>query len=155
MSRTAGRPRRRAVRAPRPPQRAGRRRGDRGLVTLEWLLLVGAVAGLAAYSVLAVQRVLDDTSEVPADPAVRLIDADIAAALIAAEAQAALDASGSPPYDDAPFSSRCDPGIETAFDDVVVSAVWTDPRGPDGVPGSPDDVKAKCAVTPRQNLRGP
>ena len=51
----------------------GRGSDQRGSITLEWLLIVGAVAGLAATSVLAVQRVVDDTSEVPVDPLVRVL----------------------------------------------------------------------------------
>ena len=100
-------------------------RADVGLVTLEWLLVVGAIAGIAASSVLAVQQVVDDTTEVPDDPLVRLLDADIAAAFIAGEAQAAFDASqagGSPPpppYDDGPFEQRCETGIVERFGDVV------------------------------------
>ena len=69
-------------------QSQGRGSDQRGSITLEWLLIVGAVAGLAATSVLAVQRVVDDTSEVPVDPLVRVLEADIAAAFIAADATA-------------------------------------------------------------------
>ena len=60
----------------------GRGSDQRGLITLEWLLIVGAIAGLAATSVLTVQQVLDDTSEVPVDPLVRVLEADIAAAFV-------------------------------------------------------------------------
>ena len=66
----------------------GRSGDQRGVISLEWLLIVGAVAGLAAMSVLAVQRVVDDTSEVPVDPLVRVLEADIAAAFVAADATA-------------------------------------------------------------------
>ena len=81
----------------------GRGSDQRGVITLEWLLIVGAIAGLAATSVLAVQQVLDDTSEVPVDPLVRVLEADIAAAFVAADADtAAFDESLSdplpPPY---------------------------------------------------------
>ena len=93
----------------------GRRSDERGVMTLEWLLIVGAVAGLAASSVLAVQQVLDDTSEVPVDPLVRVLEADIAAAFVAADAQAAFDESQLdpqlPPYVDLGFSTRCNPGV--------------------------------------------
>ena len=80
--------------ASHPP---GRSSDQRGIITLEWLLIVGAIAGLAATSVLAVQRVLDDTSEVPVDPLVRVLEADIAAAFIAADADTAVRASLSDP----------------------------------------------------------
>lgn len=131
---------------------------DAGLITLEWLLIVGAVAGLAASSVLIVQRVIDDTAEVPADPAVRLIDADIAAAFVASDAQAAFDQAVSARnlslYVDADFSSRCNPGIQAAFDDVVLSAAWTTPTD-NGTPDNPtDDVPARCVVTPESGLGG-
>ena len=92
------------------------RRDDSGLVTLEWLLIVGAIAGLAASSVLVVQRVLDDSAELPADPAVRVIDADIAAAFLAREADAAA-LSG--PTDWADFELRC-ANLSSTFGDVVL-----------------------------------
>ena len=72
----------------------GRSGDERGVITLEWLLIVGAIAGLAATSVLAVQRVLDDTSEVPVDPLVRVLEADIAAAFVAADADTAALSPG-------------------------------------------------------------
>lgn len=39
------------------------RRDDSGLTTLEWLLIVAAVAGLAALAVVLVTNVVGDTSE--------------------------------------------------------------------------------------------
>ena len=39
------------------------RRGDSGLTTLEWLLIVAAVAGLAALAVVLVQSQVEDTAE--------------------------------------------------------------------------------------------
>ncbi|WP_423917464.1 hypothetical protein [Candidatus Poriferisodalis sp.] len=65
---------------------ASSRRGDQGLIALEWLLIVGAVAGLAASTVLVVQRVADDAAGAPVEPGVRFIDAEIAAAAVGAEA---------------------------------------------------------------------
>ena len=139
------------------PRRRGR--DQRGIITLEWLLIVGAVAGLAASSVLAVQRVLDDTSEVPVDPLVRVLEADIAAAFVTADAQAAFDESQLdsllPPYVDQDFSTRCNPGVNDAFNDVVDSAVWEPPDDPNGTPPIlTDDEPANCKVTPKQNLGG-
>ena len=131
-------------------------RDDGGLITLEWLLIVGAIAGLAASSVLVVQRVVDDTSEVPVDPLVRLLQADIAAAFVAADAQAAFDeaVSASPPtlYMDMGFSSRCD-AIKGDFDDVVDRAAWSPPSDPNSTPADlTDDVAARCTVIPLPNL---
>ena len=129
------------------------RRADGGLVTLEWLLLVAAVAGLAAASALAVQRVLDDTAEVPADPHVRVIDADIAAALLAEEADAAELAAT---YDDAVFRPRCETDLHSAFGDVAADAVWTPPMTTPTttVPPPPPTwvTRAKCAVTLKPDL---
>ena len=123
---------------------------ESGLITLEWLLIVAAVAGLAASSVLAVQTVLDDTSELPADPHVRVIDADIAAALLAAEANAA---ELSESYSDAVFRPRCETDLYSAFRDVAERAVWTPP-----VTAAPDPptlaTRAKCAVELRAGLGG-
>jgi hypothetical protein len=129
--------------------------GDAGLITLEWLLIVGAIAGLAASSVLVVQRVIDDTAEVPADPVVRLLEADIEAASVASDAQVAFDADRAGYVDaDAPFAARCDPGIATDFSDVVDHADWTAPADPDGTPDNADDVPARCVVTPKPGLGG-
>ena len=135
----------------------GRSSDERGIMTLEWLLIVGAIAGLAASSVLTVQRVLDDTSEVPVDPLVRLLEADITAAFVAADAQAAFDESQDPllpPYVDQGFSTRCNPGVRDAFSDVVDFVTWTTPADPDSIPGNSDDVAARCTVGPRPNLGG-
>lgn len=49
--------------AGRDPQHAQGCRGDAGLTTLEWLLIVAAVAGLAALAVVLVQNVVGDTGE--------------------------------------------------------------------------------------------
>ena len=135
------------------------RRGERGLASLEWLLIFAAAAGVAGLSTVTVQRVLDDTSEVPGDPAVRLIDADIEAAFVAHEAQAVFDqaVADAKPADyrsrNADFESRCE-ALETDFPDVVASAVWTNPAGRDGDAGTGDDEPARCKVTPLTGLGG-
>ena len=38
-------------------------RGEEGLTTLEWLLIVAAIAGLAALAVVLVQTVVNETAE--------------------------------------------------------------------------------------------
>jgi hypothetical protein len=54
---------------PRPAPPAGRRRRDEhGLSSLEWLLIVAAVAGLAALGVVVVSKIVDDTGEQIANP---------------------------------------------------------------------------------------
>ena len=63
-----------------------RKRDDRGLTTLEWLLIVAAVAGLAALAVVLVQNVVDDTAEQISGSSARLTAANVAAAEITVEA---------------------------------------------------------------------
>ncbi len=55
-----------------------RRRGDSGLTTLEWLLIVAAVAGLAALAVVLVTNVVGDTSEQISGQSARAIAARVA-----------------------------------------------------------------------------
>ena len=59
---------------------AVKRRDDSGLTTLEWLLIVAAVAGLAALAVVLVQNVVSDTSEQIAGSSARKTAAQVAAA---------------------------------------------------------------------------
>ena len=137
--------------ASRPP---GRGSDQRGLITLEWLLIVGAIAGLAATSVLTVQQVLDDTSEVPVDPLVRVIEADIAAAFVAADADTAALSPGYIPTD---FEQRCTTALLAAFGDVVGRADWTQPVTiPAILPDLPATLAtgARCVVTPLAGLGG-
>ena len=138
-----------------PRRELTRRVDDSGLIALEWLLIVGAVAGLAATTVLVVQTVVDDTSEAPPDPMVRLLQADVAAAFVAAEAQAVFDESITNPlvtYNDASYRDLCVVDLAGDFDDVVAGAAWTNPEGPDLMPGTADDVPARCVVTPHPGL---
>ena len=132
--------------ASHPPSRGS---DQRGLITLEWLLIVAAVAGLAATSVLTVQQVLDDTSEVPVDPQVRVLEADIAAAFIAADAtawRASLDKDGLVLFEEewayrtlgsqyetvgqvgVGFYERCERDLVVTFGDVVSRARFEPPE---------------------------
>lgn len=69
-----------------PTQRPPQRRGDAGLTTLEWLLIVAAVAGLAALAVVLVQNVVGDTSEQISGNNARVTAAQLAAKQVADEA---------------------------------------------------------------------
>ena len=134
-----------------------RAKTDEGLITLEWLLIVAAIAGIAATSALTVQRVLDAASEVPVDPLVRVLDADIASAAIAAEAQTVFDVyqldPAQPPYTDADFEPLCQNDLPVQFSDVVEQAVWVMPADPNATPlDLADDKPALCQVTPRRGL---
>ena len=53
-------------------------RGEEGLTTLEWLLIVAAIAGLAALAVVLVQTVVNETAENVQSREARLTAADIA-----------------------------------------------------------------------------
>ena len=70
---------------PTPPSHASSPAGEHetreGLTTLEWLLIVAAVAGLAALAIVLVQGVVDDTAE-----DIRGSSARGQAALVAAQA---------------------------------------------------------------------
>ena len=61
-------------------RRMFRRDDESGLTTLEWLLIVAAVAGLAALAVVLVQNVVDDTAE-----EISGSNARVTAALVAAQ----------------------------------------------------------------------
>ncbi len=67
---------------------AGRRvRDERGLTTLEWLLIVAAVAGIAALAVVLVQNVVSDVSEQVAGSNARYVAAQLAGDQIQVEAR--------------------------------------------------------------------
>ena len=66
--------------------RLPKRRDDSGLTTLEWLLIVAAVAGLAALAVVLVQNVVGETSEQIAGSSARETAAKIAATTIMEDA---------------------------------------------------------------------
>ena len=70
------------TKATEQPVSSNRRRNNRGLTTLEWLLIVAAVAGLAALAVVLVQNVVDDTAEQISGSSARLTAAKVAAAEI-------------------------------------------------------------------------
>lgn len=112
------------------------------MTTLEWLLILGAIAGLAAVSVLAVQRVVDTSSELPHRPDVLIIDAEIAAATAAGEATRLYEDDNASYAARAPaFQQRCT-AIEDDFSDVVQLATWDDPA--EGPPKTP-----QCTLTRR------
>ena len=73
----------------------GQRCGDeRGLTTLEWLLILGAVAGLAAVAVVLVQRAVEDTTESIVTENPRLTAASLEAASLTERARAELSPVG-------------------------------------------------------------
>lgn len=71
------------------PLNARGRDDERGLTTLEWLLIVAAVAGLAALAVVLVQNVVDDTAEQLGGASARATAANVAADTVVREAKTA------------------------------------------------------------------
>ena len=109
------------------------RRSEAGLTTLEWLLIVAAVAGLAALAVVLVQNVVDDTAEQLGGSSARATAANVAADTVIREARTA-----SP--DDARyntwqrwelyFTARCE-RLEILYSDtnLDVEAIFHKPTG--------------------------
>ena len=69
------------------------RREDAGLTTLEWLLVVAAVAGLAALAVVLVQNVVGGTADQVGSGDARQTAADLAVTELAERWQAATPTS--------------------------------------------------------------
>lgn len=99
------------------------RRNDRGLTTLEWLLIVAAVAGLAALAVVLVQNVVDDTAEQISGSSARLTAAQVAA-------QAISDDDTKPDSDSEAACRRLTITYSDAFagdtDNSRRTSLWTD-----------------------------
>ena len=66
-------------------------RGDDGLTTLEWLLIVAAVAGFAALSVVIVQAYVEDTGDRISNPNPRVVSAMVAAEEVMGDADRDAD----------------------------------------------------------------
>ena len=93
-------------------RRLPQRRGDSGLTTLEWLLIVAAVAGMAALAVVLVTRVVGDTSDQIAGQSARKTAAELASiqvtdSALAAETEAGTDADKIAKVD-AEFKRKCE-----------------------------------------------
>ena len=104
-------------------RRLPRRRDDSGLTTLEWLLIVAAVASLAALAVVLVQNVVGDTTEQIAGSSARQTAATIAADEIMRDAARDSDDQplGAKKYDDweSHYRSRCD-RLEITYGDAGI-----------------------------------
>ncbi|WP_420446149.1 hypothetical protein [Candidatus Poriferisodalis sp.] len=104
------------------------RADERGLTTLEWLLIVAAVAGLAALAVVLVQTVVSDTSEQIAGSSARRTAAEVAAAQVEQEAKNADITDDL--YDNWAkwenyFTSKCD-RIAIVYSDAGISEMTSD-----------------------------
>ena len=116
------------------------RNDERGLTTLEWLLIVAAVAGIAALAVVLVQNVVSDVSEQIAGSNARVVAAQLAGEQIERDAQRP-DEDQPPTIKDADdwqrfYESRCerlritygDAGVEVFAYFVWGSAVGKWPK---------------------------
>ncbi|WP_419839558.1 hypothetical protein [Candidatus Poriferisodalis sp.] len=138
-------------------------RDQAGLTTLEWLLIVAAVAGLAALAVVLVQNVVDDTAEQLGGSSARATAANVAADTVIREARTA-----SP--DDARyntwqrwelyFTARCE-RLEILYSDtnLDVEAIFKKPTGatdatqPTTTELNKADIKAPASGKPQAFCR--
>ena len=119
------------------PRRRPSRRNSRGLTTLEWLLIVAAVAGLAALAVVLVQNVdvldQDETAEETTSNSARETAAKVAADRITSDAIDAI-AEGSYKTDHKPtadettdvtseFKSKCE-RLAITYSDAGIESEW-------------------------------
>ena len=119
---------------------SNRRRNNRGLTTLEWLLIVAAVAGLAALAVVLVQNVVDDTAEQIAGNSARGTAAQVAAAEITEDSK---ELTADTEEGVATQKQKCE-RLGITYGDVLdpgttPNPTWTNPGGTKG--------NAKCEVT--------
>lgn len=104
------------------------RRDDSGLTTLEWLLIVAAVAGLAALAVVLVTNVVSDTSEQIEGQSARRTAVVVAAAAIVRDADrdAADQPRGVKTYEEwrEHYTDKCEL-LELVYSDIEVDPVAT------------------------------
>jgi len=109
------------------------RRSSRGLTTLEWLLIVAAVAGLAALAVVLVQNVVDETAEEITGNSARETAARVAAARIDSDARDEIrnEITDGTAFDvdtlsavNSDYKSKCD-RLEITYSDIGADSLWT------------------------------
>ena len=115
-------------------------RSDSGLTTLEWLLIVAAVAGLAALAVVLVQNVVDETAEEIAGNSARETAAKVAADRIDADAREELSKAAEPNNTNkgktvlsstqsqsfiSEHRSKCE-RLEITYSDIKLDANWNE-----------------------------
>ena len=129
------------------------RADESGLTTLEWLLIVAAVAGLAALAVVLVQNVVSETGEQIAGRSARLTAAELAAEDVTTNARGKLLAdalSNTAPFI-SPINSTADRACRTlkiTYGDAIASASWTDATALVVPPDATATDAAYCGVTP-------
>ena len=131
-------------------RRLPQRRDDSGLTTLEWLLIVAAVAGLAALAVVLVQNVIGETSEQIAGSSARKTAAEVAALSVEEESKTLEEADVLTTDDkfgtwakwDTYFTAKCNRiGITFSDADVTITSDFA------GVTAGIDVALAATATT--------
>lgn len=122
------------------------KRDEAGLATLEWLLIVGAVAGLAALGVVLVYRSVEETGDRFAAPIPRLTAAQVQAAEVVNEAKSAA-ADDFDTWDDWEryFSGKC-ARIEITISDERISVTGNEFTRALGGPGFDSDAARAASV---------
>ncbi len=140
-----------------------RRRDESGLTTLEWLLIVAAVAGIAALAVVLVQNVVGDTSEQISGSSARRTALVLAADEIQADAEAATYAASTNEAQNefmvgtdwvTHYERKCnrlkitygDVGATISSDFKSQTAAWGSLSKGDAIPKG-SGYKAECAVS--------
>ena len=118
------------------------RADESGLTTLEWLLIVAAVAGLAALAVVLVQNVVDRTAQEISGSSARKVAAQVAAAAVVEEAKNANPAL--PRFDtwakwDNFFTDKCN-RIRITYSDAGITAMTSEFAKPTGTVPDPPTV---------------
>ena len=128
------------------------RADESGLTTLEWLLIVAAVAGLAALAVVLVQNVVSETGEQIAGRSARLTAAQLAAEDVTTNARGKLSptpSSNIQTFID-PINSTANRACRTlkiTYGDAIEGATWTDADLTAARPTADTDTAALCEVT--------
>ena len=119
-------------------RRLPQRRDDSGLTTLEWLLIVAAVAGLAALAVVLVQNVVSETSEQIAGSSARKTAASIAADEIVRSADSDTQTVSANTYDKwvSYYVSKCD-RLRITYGDAGITVTPNFIRNPDSFAKEP------------------
>ena len=139
-------------------ERARRRqrpqRDDSGLTTLEWLLIVAAVAGIAALAVVLVTNVVGDTSEQISGSSARKTGAQVAAQEIMRDANrdAAAQPAAAKTFDKwvSHYTAKCDRLKITYADvpDLEVGVHFQFTPANSGALGSATAPTTASAITP-------
>lgn len=124
------------------------RRDENGLTTLEWLLIVAAVAGLAALAVVLVQNVVSDTSDQIAGDSARHTAALLAADEIMRDADrdAEDQPRGAKTFDDweRHYTEKCE-RLEITYGDAQIETFtkfdYNDTGGAVDDPVDADDIE--------------